>query len=174
MMRELNYTLDNSSDRYRECLNCNTPFMVQHRLRKFCDNANWCHDEYHNRIKRELKELVGVLEVANIQNHVADPKNGLQQDAKVWSPDYKPQPVEDFGSLQENIQIISQFNFIPSGVEVKAVDLKAFGINANKFSARVPIESEDGIDRYRIEFADYAMILRNDERVRFFQLKDIL
>jgi hypothetical protein len=57
-MKREDFELNPDSDRYRECLNCKAPFMATHRSRKFCDNDNWCHNEYHNRLKKESMEVL--------------------------------------------------------------------------------------------------------------------
>ena len=62
-MRREDFELEQASDRYRECLYCGEPFMASHRARKFCVNDNWCHDEFHNRLKKESKESCAIVKI---------------------------------------------------------------------------------------------------------------
>jgi hypothetical protein len=178
MMRELNYVLDKSSDRYRECLNCETPFMAQHRQRKFCDNGNWCHDEYNNRMKREehTKELDEEVPIENIiayQKDNGDVHEKINHEKK-WVPNNKPSPVNDFGSLEQNIEACINLN-IPSGksISLRIEDIDKFGINPDKFSRRVQVISDDDQVRYMLEFGDFGFTFTNFNVASLFWLRDL-
>lgn len=175
-MRREDYILDKTSDRYRECLHCGEPFMATHRLRKFCDNANWCHDEYNNdqKRKKETKAFDGLITQENVEKHQKENLPIAETDqVKTWIPNLEPQPIKDFGSLDQNIVILDGWNITEQGVFVPVSEIEQFEFNPHKFSNREQHRGEDGQIRCYIEFGDYVMMWGDFDKLFLFRTKDI-
>ncbi|MCX6297283.1 MAG: hypothetical protein NTX97_14730 [Bacteroidetes bacterium] len=58
--------LDPLDSRYRKCKYCGTEFMASHRSFVFCENDNFCSNEFHNAIKRD-KEAQAIKNELELQ-----------------------------------------------------------------------------------------------------------
>ena len=145
-MKRIDFILDPISDRYRECLCCGEPFMALHRSRKFCDNDNWCHDEYNNRLKREKKKSEEIISEYKI-----------------------PQSKEMVGELDRNLSILNSFNIGPDGYEIGLKVLTDLGFDFNKFTKKNKVELEGVQNLYSIDFGKYTLFRENESTLTIYK-----